>query len=107
MGAKHSRTDFSKFVYMDFLLAEAVEFAERNKEVQMQRKELRLIGSKALAKSLGLSETWVRAAAAARQIPFYQCGGQRMFDLDEILAFLRREVATEGTQAQPESLQVT
>jgi len=65
----------------------------------MQRDNLKLIGPSVLARCLGLSPSWVRAKAALNELPHYDCGGNRRFDLEEVLAFLRRE-ATEGNAQQ-------
>ncbi|MBI3248792.1 MAG: helix-turn-helix domain-containing protein [Deltaproteobacteria bacterium] len=50
------------------------------------------IDAKALARALGCSLAWVRKTTQRKQLPHYQLGRGVRYDLDEVLAHLKREV---------------
>ena len=57
----------------------------------MQQIDKPLVGSREVARRIGMSRSWVRARAADGTLPHYLCGGNRMFDLGELLRLMRRD----------------
>ena len=62
----------------------------------------KLVGVGELARVLGLSERWIRGRLSRKELPCYRHGGATRFDVDEVLALMRRNIKPDVSESVTE-----